>query len=376
MKPFRVAWSSEEIEPVLDRVRAYRFPPSYRGDGWRHGCDADFLRRLCDYWTEVYDWRAAVARLNRFPQFIAEVDGVALHFVHLVGEAEGRRPLLMNHGWPGSHREFWKVAEPLAFPSRHGGRTEDAFDLVIPSLPNFGFSGRPDPAVDPRQAAALFDRLMMEIGYRHYHSHGGDWGAQVTTFLGLDHADHVAGLHMTMLYPYPAASAETHEEKRWAAEMRAMERALCGYAHLQGTRPQSLSWAVGDSPVGQAAWIVERFHDWADLAERPFAAVFSMEDLIDTVMIYVMSGAFNSALRFYSVDIERGLDRLPEGRRVEAPAAFTWFRDPLQPRPPRSYVEKGYRVARWSEMARGGHFPAMEVPGLLVEELRAWARGE
>lgn len=375
MIPFRVDWTEATVEPVLDRVRAYRFPPAPDGEGWHHGCDAGFLRGLCEHWTERYDWRAAAERLNRFPQFLASVDGVELHFVHVVGEAGGRRPLLLTHGWPGSHREFWKVVEPLAFPSRHGGRAEDAFDLVIPSLPNFGFSAKPTRTIDQRRSAALLDGLMTQVlGYGRYLAHGGDWGAMVTALLGLNHAAHVPAIHLTMMFPRPGAAPETAEETAWAGLMEPIEQRLGGYRHLQGSKPQSLSWAIGDSPVGQAAWIVERFHDWADLRSQPFEAAFAPEELLDTVMLYVMTGAFHSAIRFYSAATASGVRSLPAGVRVEVPTAFACFPDPLHPWAPRSFVEKGYNVARWTPMPRGGHFPALEVPELLVGELRAWGR--
>ena len=375
MTPFRVDWTADIVEPVLDRVRACRFPPVPEGEGWRYGCDAAFLHALCAYWADGYDWRAAVERLNRFPQFLATVDGVELHFVHVVGEAGGARPLLLTHGWPGSHREFWKVAEALAFPSRHGGRAEDAFDLVIPSLPNFGFSAKPARTIDPRRVAALFDGLMTGVlGYGRYLAHGGDWGALVTALLAFHHPEHVRAIHLTMLFPRPAATPATPDELLWASAMQGIEQSMGGYRHLQGSRPQSLSWAVGDSPLAQAAWIVERYHDWSDLTERPFEQAFSREELLDTVMVYVMTGAFHTSIRFYSAAMEAGLRSLPLGRRVEVPTAFACFPDPLHPWPPRAYAEQGFNVSRWTVMPRGGHFAALEAPDLLIEDLRGWAR--
>ncbi|MFC0407326.1 epoxide hydrolase family protein [Roseomonas elaeocarpi] len=374
MTPFRVDWTAEAVAPVLDRIRRYRFPPAPAGEGWRYGTDAAFLRDFCRHWAEEYDWRAAVDRLNRFPQFTATVDGVALHFVHLVGEAGGRRPLLLSHGWPGSIREFWRVAEPLAFPSRHGGRAEDAFDLVIPSLPNFGFSAKPEQTIDQRRTADLFHSLMTEVlGYRRFRAHGGDWGALVTSLLALDHPDSVEAIHLTMLFPKPATPPRTEEEKAWAAKQPAIEQGMGAYRHLQGTKPQSLSWLVGDCPVAQAAWILERYHDWSDRRDRPFEQVFTRKELIDTVMIYHMTGAFHSSIRFYSAAMEAGLREMPAGRRVEVPTAFACFPDPLHPWPPRAYAETAYNVARWTPMPRGGHFSALEAPELLVEDLRAWA---
>ena len=374
MRPFRVDWTQDAVDAVLDRVRAYRFPPVPEGEGWRYGCDGATLRDLCAYWTGGYDWRAAVSRMNRFAQSIAEIDGVELHFVHLVGEAQGRRPLLLTHGWPGSYREFGRIAEALAFPSRHGGKPEDAFDLVIPSLPNFGFSAKPARTIDPSKAASLLDGLMTRVlGYARYHAHGGDWGALVTSLIARQHPSHLWAIHLTMMFPRPAAEPETPEEKQWAIAMQGIDQRMRGYGHLQGSKPQSLSWALADNPVGQAAWILERYHDWADLRERAFETVFTREELLDTIMIYVMTGAMHSSIRFYSAAMETGVRSLAPGERVEVPTAFARFADPLHPWPPRAYAERAFAVSRWTEMPYGGHFPALEAPDLLVRELRAWA---
>ncbi len=372
--PYEVAWDEAAMARLLDQVRAYRFPPAPEGGGWDYGCDAGFLRALCAYWAEGYDWRAAVADLNRWPQFTLEVDGFGLHYVHVVGEAAGRRPLLLSHGWPSSVFEFWPVIEALAFPSRSGGRAEDAFDLVIPSLPGYGASQKPTRLIDQAKTARLYDRLMTELGYGRYLAQGGDWGALVTAMLGLHHADHVRAIQMTMLLPQPDASPETEEENGWAAAMRHAETTLGAYAQLQATRPQSLAWAMADNPVGQASWIVERFHDWADLRRRPFETVFTRDQLLTTAMVYLMTDAFTTSAWYYAAAMQGGTRRLRPGERVGVPTAFTLYPDPRHPRPPRSFAEKGYAVSRWVEMPQGGHFPAIEVPAQWVEDVRAWAR--
>ena len=373
--PFEVAWDAAEIGRLLDRVRAYEFPRVPEGSGWELGCDERFLRDLCAYWVDRYDWRAAMQALNRYPQFTAQVDGFTLHFVQVVGEAQGRRPLILSHGWPSSHFEFWDVIEPLAFPSRHGGKAEDAFDLVIPSLPGFGFSEKPRRLVDQRETARLFDKLMAEVlGYGRYLAQGGDWGALVTAMLGLEHADHARAIQITMLLPRPAASPETEEEKRWAEAMRANQQKLGAYSELQGSKPQSLALAMSGNPVGQAAWIIERFHDWADLRERPFDAVFTRDQLLTNAMIYLMGDAFTTSIWYYAAALAGKTRSLPTGRPVSVPTAFTFYPDPRHVWPPRSLAEKGFAVSRWREMPRGGHFPAMEVPELWVEDVRAWAR--
>lgn len=372
---FEVAWDEAAVGGMLDHVRTYSFPPAPTDSGWMYGCDVGFLRDLRAYWLDGYDWRAAVRTLNRFPQFTATVDGFELHFLHVVGEAEGRRPLLITHGWPGSHFEFWDVIEPLAFPSRHGGGAADAFDLVIPSLPGFGFSGRPTRPIDQRATAHLFDRLMTgELGYKRYLAQGGDWGALVTSMLALDRPDSVASIHLTMMLPQPAATPETEAERGWAEARQPIEQTLGGYRHLQSSKPQSLAWAMAGNPMGQAAWIIERFHDWADLRERPFGAVFTRDQLLTTVMIYVMTQAFTTSVWYYAAAAESGMRKMRPGQRVRVPTAFARFPDPLHPWPPRSYAEKGFAVSRWVEMPRGGHFAAMEAPDLFVSDLRAWAK--
>ena len=374
-EPFEVSWTEQAVAGVLDRVRAYSFPLAPAGSGWTHGCDPDFLRALCSHWSDRYSWRHAVRTLNRHPQFRAEVDGFPLHFIHVRGEAEGRRPLLLTHGWPSSTFEFSGVIDALAFPSRHGGQATDAFDLVIPSLPGFGWSGKPANLVDQRETARLFNRLMTEIlGYDRYLAQGGDWGALVTASLGLHHGGHARAIALTMLFPTPAADPAVEAERRWQAEAEAVEERLGAYGHLQATRPQSLAWAMAGNPVGQAAWIVERYHDWSDLRTRPFEAVFSHDQLLTTAMIYLMEDAFATSTWYYAAAREAKTRRLAPGEFVKTPTSFTFYPDPRHPVPPRSVAARGYEVARWTEMPRGGHFPAIEVPDLWIDDLRAWAR--
>jgi pimeloyl-ACP methyl ester carboxylesterase len=318
---------------------------------------------------------AAAARLNRFPQGLARVEDLDLHVIHVVGEAEGRRPLLLTHGWPGSVFEFWSVIEPLAYPSRHGGRAEDAFDLVVPALPGFGFSGKPAAPIGARTTARLFDRLMREeLGYSRYLAQGGDWGAAVSAWLALDHPDSVRGIHLNYLLVQPAASPETPAERDWAARRDATQARLGAYAQLQGTKPLSLGYAMADNPVAQLAWLVERFHDWADLRERPFEEVFSRDDLLTDALFYILTDAFPTATWYYAGAAQEGVRAIPQGRRIEVPTAFAAYPDPRMPNPPREWVERGYRLTRWREMPRGGHFAAMEVPDLFVTDLREWGR--
>ncbi|WP_449410308.1 epoxide hydrolase family protein [Methylobacterium komagatae] len=376
MRPFTLAWDADRLAWLHDRFAAYRAPRLPEGAGWRYGCDPDCLAGLVAYWRDGFDVEAAAAELNRFPHAMARIEDLDIHVVHVVGEAQGRRPLLLTHGWPGSVYEFWDVIEPLAFPSRHGGRAEDAFDVVVPALPGFGFSGKPTAPLGPRTTARLFDTLMREeLGYPRYHAQGGDWGAGVTAWLALDHAASVKAIHLNYLLVQPDAEASTETEKAWRKAALDAQGRLGAYADLQGTKPLSLNYAMADEPVAQLAWLVERFHDWADLRERSFEDVFSKDRLLTNALFYLATDAFGTATWYYAGAREEGARRMPSGTRITVPTAFAAYPDPRTVAPPREWVERGYAVTRWRDMPRGGHFAAMEVPDLFVTDLREWARG-
>ncbi|HEX4183423.1 MAG TPA: epoxide hydrolase [Caulobacteraceae bacterium] len=377
VKPFKVDWSGEVVGRVLDQVRGYTFPPAPAApDGWNYGCDAEFLKGLTAYWTGGYDWRAAADDLNRFPQFTVRVEDSNLHFVHVVGEAGGKRPLLLSHGWPGSHYEFWASIEKLAFPSRFGGDPADAFDVVVPSLPGFGFSSKPQRPFGQRGTARLFNALMTEVlGYDRYLAQGGDWGALITSWLGFDHGAHARAIHLNMIGFRPSGGPQNEAEVAWIARTQAATQMLGAYLQLQVSKPQSIAWMGADNPVGQAAWIIERFHDWSDLRTRSFDQVYSKDQLLTNVMIYVMTGSFTTGAWYYRGLIEEGGVGQLEGQRCEAPTAFANFPgEALYQAPPRSWAERAYNITRWSDQPRGGHFAAMEEPDLFVADVRAWGR--
>ena len=377
LKPFEVRWKKSQVRTVLEQVRDYPWPPIPKvEDGWAYGCDAGYLKDLCAYWTKDYDWRAAVADLNKFPQFIAKVEDYDLHFLHVVGEAAGKRPLLVTHGWPGSHYEFWQAIEPLAFPSRFGGLASDAFDLVIPSLPGFGFSSKPKRPIGQRTTARLFNTLMTEVlGYQTYLAQGGDWGAVVTSWLGRDHGANARAIHLNMLGFRPHGGVTTPDEIAWATKQATAADAMGAYLRLQMSKPQSIAWMAAGNPVGQAAWIAERFHDWSDLSQKTMDEAFPKDRLLTNIMIYVMTGSFTTGAWYYRGLPEEGGLAFAPGERVETPTAFANFPgEPLYSAPPRSFAERAYNVVRWTDMARGGHFAAMEEPDLFVEDVRAWAR--
>ena len=374
--PFRVEWSQQAVDKVLGQVRAYEFPPAPSEGGWGCGCDGDFLKAICAYWTDGFDVAKAVDNLNRFPQFTARVEDFDLHFVHVVGEAKGKRPLLITHGWPGSHFEFWDAIEPLAFPSRFGGDPADAFDLVIPSLPGFGFSSKPARPIGQRATARLFNSLMTDVlGYDRYRAQGGDWGGLVTSWLGVDHAAHVEAIHLNMIGLRPHGPPQSPEEIAWITGFGAALDAYGGYFRLQASKPQSIAWMGANNPVGQAAWILERFHDWADLRHKPFDQVFTRDQLLTNLMLYVMTGSFTTGAWYYRGMLEEGGAVMAEGQRCEVPTAFANFPgETIYTAPPQSWVKRAYNLTRWTELPHGGHFGAMEAPELFVQDLRAWGR--
>lgn len=375
-KPFEVSWAEADVADVLRRVADYPFPVAPIEGGWGCGCDPEFLRAFCAHWTGGYDWRAAVAELNRFPQFTARVEDFDLHYIHIVGEAGGKRPLLLTHGWPGSHYEFWGAAERLAFPSRFGGDPADAFDLVIPSLPGFGFSSKPARPFGQRGTARLFNTLMTQVlGYDRYLAQGGDWGALVTSWLGHDHGDHVRAIHLNMIGLRPAGPPQGEEEIAWITRTNAAGDMMGAYLRLQVSKPQSIAWMGAGNPVGQAAWILERFHDWSDLRTKGLTEVYSLDQLLTNVMIYVMTGSFTTGAWYYRALIEEGGVVLPEGTRCETPTAFANFPgEALYQSPPRSWASRAYNINRWTDLPTGGHFAAMEEPVMFAEEVRAWGR--
>ena len=377
IKPFEVHWKKSAIKTVLGQVADYPWPPAPAvDDGWAYGCDGAYLKALCDHWTGDYDWRAAVADLNKFPQFTARVEDFDLHFLHVVGEAGGKRPLLITHGWPGSHYEFWQAIEPLAFPSRFGGDPADAFDLVIPSLPGFGFSSKPARPIGQRTTARLFNTLMTQVlGYDTYLAQGGDWGAMVTSWLGREHGAHAKAIHLNMLGFRPSDGPQDPAEVGWAQQQAAAMDVMGAYFRLQISKPQSLAWLGAGNPVGQAAWIAERFYDWSDRRAKSLDEVFPKDRLLTNIMIYVMTGSFTTGAWYYRGLVEEGRMAFAPGERVETPTAFANFPgEPLYSAPPRSFASRAYNITRWTEMPRGGHFAAMEEPELYVGDVRAWGR--
>lgn len=376
IKPFRVHVPDQTLEWIRTRVAEYPWHEMPDDGGWAYGANLDYMKALCAYWIEAYDWRTHEAAINRFDHFIAPVDGIDLHFIHERGSGPDPMPLVISHGWPGSVVEFLDIIEPLAHPERFGGNVEDAFHVVVPSLPGFGFSGRPPRPIGPRRIASLFNTLMTDaLRYDGYLAQGGDWGGAVSTWLGFDHAPACRAIHVNILTMRHPDGPQGPEEEAWAERFAREQEPEEGYRTQQATKPQTLSYAMMDSPVGVAAWIVEKFHGWSDIDGDDLERVHSKDTLLTNVMVYLVTRSFNTASWIYYGRREEGGRILSaQGRRVQVPCAMALFPRELLAWPPRSYVQRLYNVARWTEFPRGGHFAALEQPQALIEDVRAFAR--
>lgn len=381
--PFKIAIPDAKLESIRQRVEAYPWYPAPEGEqGFEYGMDTGVLKDMQSYWLNQYDWRKAEADLNAHPQFIANIDGLDIHYVHIVGEAEGKRPLLLTHGWPGSIYEFWATIGPLAFPSQHGGKAEDAFDLIIPSLPGYTFSGRPAAPIGPRKVAALWNELMTEtLGYDTYLAQGGDWGGIITSWIGFDHGvgDDGKGckaIHLNMMGFRPTpATPQSDEELAWLQQTQASMQMEGAYLQQHMTKPQTIAMALMDSPMGTAAWILEKFHGWSDLPNGKLEDIYTRDQLLTNVMLYLATDSIATSVWIYNGFAREGGNGLPDGVRCETPTGFANFPGETIYNPaPRTWCDRAYNITHWTDMAKGGHFGAMEQPSLFVEEIKNWAR--
>jgi microsomal epoxide hydrolase len=376
--PFQVAVPQATIDRILAKVRLTDWPdgPAGVADGWAYGADLGYMKALAEHWTTRFDWRAAEARLNAHPQFTARVEDQDIHFVHVKGSGTKPLPLIITHGWPGSYWEFLHVVDRLAHPERHGGAAEDGFDLVIPSMPGYGFSSKPTAPIGPRRVAQLWRTLMVDVlGYPRFVAQGGDWGSAVTSYLGLDHGDVVGGIHVTMTPLALRVAPTTEAEMAWAGQAATYFEAEGAYFREHVTKPMTPAFALADSPVGLAAWIVEKFKGWSDV-RGALDDVYSKDELLTNVMIYAVTNTIGSSIWMYRGAVEEaGGGVAPAGARVHVPTGVAAFpREMATYLAPRSLAEQAYNVIHWSEMPRGGHFPSLEAPDLFVGDVRDFFR--
>jgi epoxide hydrolase len=373
IKPFRIAVGDDVLDDLRSRLRNTRWPEAELVDDWSQGAPLKWIQEMCGYWAEDYDWRRREALLNRFPQFTTEIDGLDIHFIHARSPHPQAIPLVITHGWPGSVVEFHKAIEPLTDPTAHGGAPADAFHVVCPSLPGFGFSAKPAAAgwgVD--RIASAWAVLMGRLDYGRYGAQGGDWGSAVTASIGAQDPDHCLGIHITLaMGSVPKTDGEpTPEEARALKRLKHYADWDSGYSKQQSTRPQTLGYGLIDSPSGQAAWILEKFWAWTDCDGRP-ESILSRDELLDNVMLYWVTATAASSARLYWESFGPGR-RVP--RQVQVPTGVAVFPREIVP-PVRRWMEGAYtNIRHWSEMPKGGHFAAFEQPGLFVRDVRDFFR--
>ena len=374
--PFRIDVPDKTLEKIRTQVADYPWHEMPDDGGWAYGTHLGYMKELCAYWVNEFDWRKQEAAINRFSHFIAPVQGIDLHFIQEKGDGPSPLPLIISHGWPGSIVEFLDIIQPLAHPQRFGGSTDDAFDVIVPSLPGFGFSGRPGRPIGPRKIAELFNRLMIDVlGYSNYLAQGGDWGGAISSWLGFEHAPACQAIHINILTMRHPDGPHGPEEEAWAVQFERDQLLENGYRTQQATKPQTLSYAMMDSPVGVAAWIIEKFNSWSDTDGDNIESAHTKDSLLTNIMVYLVTKTFNTASWIYYGRREEGGRLLStDNRRVEVPTAAALFPAELLAWPPRSYVERLYNITHWSEMPRGGHFAALEEPELLIDDIRAFAR--
>ena len=380
-KPFTVAVPPSKLDWIAERVAQFPWETMRPLAGWDHGANLDAMKELAGYWQNGFDWRKAEAALNAYPQFTALVpvagETLDLHFYHVKGKGPAPRVMLLNHGWPGSVFEFLHLIGPLTDPEAHGGKAEDAFTVVIPSLPGYGFSGKPSAPITPRDIAAAFDHLMMEtLGYPEYLVQGGDWGSIIGGWMGFE-AKGLKALHLNFFFwRDPGAVPSTEEENAYMAALGERMAKEFGYYQIQGTRPQSLAYGMADSPIGVAAWITEKFKVWGDVPGDDIFARFTKDQLLTNIMIYLVTDSFATASWLYYGfhHAPLGEPPIPAGSRVTRPTGYANFPQELLPSPPRSWLEKSYDIVHWTDMPKGGHFAALEEPELFLEDVRAFAR--
>jgi pimeloyl-ACP methyl ester carboxylesterase len=376
VKPFTINIPKQVIKNIKLKVEKFPWHEIPDDGGWKYGANLDYMKELSEYWVRDFDWNKHEAKINKYSNFKTNVENIDIHFIHEKGSGSNPTPLLLMHGWPGSIIEFLHIIEKLAHPEKFGGKEEDAFDVVVPSLPGFGFSGRPARPIGPRKMATIFNKLMVEnLNYQNYLAQGGDWGATIANWIGYDHSKNCKGIHINCLTMRHPGGPQSKEEVDWQNKFDKDQIMQDGYRTQQATKPQTLSYAMMDSPVGVAAWIIEKMYSWSDLKNNNLESVYSKDTLLVNIMIYIVTKTFNTASWIYYGRREEGGRFFPKDfKKIEIPTAVAIFPAEMSEWPPKSYVDRIFNITQWTEMPSGGHFAAMEEPELLVKDIIKFAK--
>ena len=371
IKPFKLDIPEKTLQEIYTKVKNYPWHEMPEDGGWKYGSNLDYMKEISSYWIKDFDWRKHETEINKFSNFTTVVEDIKMHFIHEKGSGSNPTPLLLMHGWPGSIVEFLHIIEKLAHPEKFGGNIEDAFDVIAPSLPGFGFSGRPSKPIGPRKMAAILNKLMIEnLKYENYLAQGGDWGATIANWIGYDHSKYCKAIHINCLTMRHPDGPQSKEEENWQNKFNEDQIMQDGYRTQQATKPQTLSYSMIDSPVGVAAWIIEKMYSWSDLKDNNIETVYSKDTLLANIMVYIVTKTFNTASWIYYGRREEGGRFFPKDfKRIEIPTGIAVFPAEMSAWPPRSYVDRIFNVKQWTEMKSGGHFAAMEQPELLVKDI-------
>jgi len=376
IKPFKLDIPEKTLQEIYTKVKNYPWHEMPEDGGWEYGSNLDYMKEISSYWIKDFDWRKHETEINKFSNFTTVVEDIEIHFIHEKGSGSNPTPLLLMHGWPGSIVEFLHIIEKLAHPEKFGGNIEDAFDVIAPSLPGFGFSGRPSKPIGPRKMAAILNKLMIDnLEYKNYLAQGGDWGATIANWIGYDHLKSCKAIHINCLTMRHPDGPKTKQEEEWQQRFNQDQIMQDGYRTQQATKPQTLSYGMMDSPVGIAAWIIEKMYSWSDLKDNNIESVYSKDALLANIMVYVVTKTFNTASWIYYGRREEGGRFFPKDfKKIEIPTAAAVFPAEMSEWPPRSYVDRMFNITQWTEMPSGGHFAALEEPELLVNDLVKFSR--
>ncbi len=376
LQPFRIDLPDSVLEDLKTRLARTRWPDEIPGAGWDYGSNLGYIKELVEYWRTSYDWRAQERMLNSFAQFTTQIDGLGVHFVHEKGQGPDPLPLIILHGWPGSFWEMYKVIGPLADPASHGGDAADAFDVIVPSLPGYGFSDRPaTKGVNGARIGEMLNTLMTgALGHSRYFLQGGDWGAIIGTRMAYAFPQNVVGFHLNLVLdqsPPPPEERQSPEEKAWRKRLAAYQREEMGYGRIQGTKPQTLAYGLNDSPAGLAAWIVEKFRTWSDCG-GDIESVYTKDELLTNIMLYWVTETINSSTRLY-YEGGHGERLVPAGERPKPPMGALAFQKHASTTI-REVAERSFNVQRWTQISKGLHFGTLEAPLEMVEDIRGFFR--
>ena len=376
IKPFKLRIPNKTLNEIYNKVKKYPWSNIEDMNGWEHGTNLKYLKTISKYWIKNFNWRKNEIKINKFSNFLTKVDGINIHFIKEKGSGSNPMPLLILHGWPGSIVEFLDIIQKLAHPERFGGKKEDAFDVIAPSLPGFGFSESFKKPVGPRRIAKIMNKFMTKnLGYKKYLSQGGDWGATISNWIGYDHSKSCKGIHINCLTMRHPMGAKNKKEKNWENKFSKNQIIQDGYRTQQATKPQSLSYAMIDSPIGTAAWILEKFFSWSDIKNNKIDKVYSKNVLLTNIMVYLVTNTFNTASWIYFGRRKEGGRFFPKKfKKIKVPTAVAEFPKEMSTWPPKSYVKRIFNLKRWTKMKKGGHFAALEQPDLLIKDIKEFAR--